>query len=131
MVTIRAQISSEDLLQAVEQLDEPALEVMYSHILTIRAQRKAPHLGSVESPLLQRINTPLPGPTTQRAKELNDKRQAETLTEAEYAELLALNAVIEAFDAERLEAMAQLAELRGLTLAQLRQQLGLDKSRHG
>jgi hypothetical protein len=58
-----------------------------------------------------------------RYTELIAKRDAETLREAEYAELLCLTKQAEAFDVARVEALARLAALRGVTLVELMRHL--------
>lgn len=61
-------------------------------------------------------------------EELMRKRQAETLTDAEYQELLRMTDEAEAFDARRSEALAELAELRNTDIDRLMRELGLQKS---
>lgn len=61
----------------------------------------------------------------QRFDLLTAKRSAETLTSEEYDELLALSDEIELRDAQRVEYLAELAQLRNISLRSLMQQLDI------
>ena len=54
------------------------------------------------------------------------KRQAETLTPEEHRELLALTSQIEAMDAERMACLADLSRIRGMSLENLMNELGIE-----
>ncbi len=56
---------------------------------------------------------------------LSAKRDAETLTPGEHQELITLSQSIEAADVARLGYMAELAKLRGISLRELRAQVGI------
>ena len=86
---------------------------------------KGNQLSHDEAALLQQINQSLSGFGWQRYHELLDKRRAETLISAEQMELIALSDQIEAANAKRIEALAQLAHLRHTTVDALMTQLGL------
>ena len=60
-----------------------------------------------------------------RLAELDAKRRAETLTPKEHKELLVLLEANEKTQAERLSALLKLAQLRGVSLDELMEQLGL------
>jgi hypothetical protein len=53
------------------------------------------------------------------------KRQAEALTDEEHAELTALSNYIEELNARRMQRLAELAHLRGITLRELLERLGI------
>lgn len=127
MATIRveAQVSTDELLRAVEQIPEQDLETFVAQVLALRAQRAAPHLGVDESALLVRINTTLSQPLQQRYDVLVAKRRADTLTPSEQRELIELTDQIEQQDAERLEALTELAQIRQTSVTQLMQTLGI------
>jgi hypothetical protein len=59
---------------------------------------------------------------------LSSKRDAESLTPGEHEELIGLSETIEAADERRLQFMAELAKLRGVSLRTLRAQLGIPGS---
>jgi hypothetical protein len=124
-VRVEAQLSSDELLKAVEQLSLPELEEFASQVIALQAQRKAPSLPQAEADLLLRINRGLSLELQRRYDELVTKRRAETLTSDEYDELLHLTDEIEQFEARRVEYLAQLARLRGTSLTALMESLGI------
>jgi hypothetical protein len=73
--------------------------------------------------LLLQTNGRLPADVQRRYDELIAKRDTETLSKAEYAELLQLTKQAEAFDVARVEALSKLAAHRGVTLSTLMDQL--------
>lgn len=124
-VKIEAQISALDLLQAVEQLSQTELEQFVEQILQVKAQRIAPSLSTNESELLIKINQDLPQELRQLYQTLIEKRNQENLTEAEYQQLLELTEQVEKYQAQRLEYLTQLAQIRQLSLTNLIAQMGL------
>jgi hypothetical protein len=62
----------------------------------------------------------------ERFEALNARRRAFTLTTEGHEELLRLIDESEAFTAQRIEAMGELAQLRQITLPALMKQLGLE-----
>jgi hypothetical protein len=125
IIQLEAQVSPRDLLRAVEQLSQPDLEQFVEDILLLRARRVAPCLPAEEAALLQRINESLPEPILQRYHELIAKRRAEALTPEEHAELLRLTDVEEKHNAQRVEALVKLAQLRQKPLRVLMDDLGI------
>ena len=127
MVTIevRAQLTSEDLLQAVEQLDTPELEEFTQHVLLLQAQRHTSLSGTTEEELLERINKKVDESFQKRYKKLIAKRQAEILTQQELSELLSMTDKMEAYGVTRLEALLQLASLRGTSLDLIMKELNI------
>lgn len=94
-------------------------------LLRERAFRLAPHVAPAEAALLARING---GPDPDRwaaYRRLQAARDAGTLTADELAELLRLSDLVEQYQADRAAALADLAALRGATLAELADALGL------
>ena len=78
-----------------------------------------------EAELLEKINQDLPPDVQRRYDELTAKRRAETLTPEEYKELLALIDCNEHADAERLQALTELAQLRHVQVISLIAELGI------
>jgi hypothetical protein len=78
-----------------------------------------------ETALLVAINRGLPADLSVRLHELQDKAEDEALTPDEHAELVALVARVQALEVERLENLSRLARLRGVSLADLMDQLGI------
>jgi hypothetical protein len=118
-------MSIDELLSAANQLSEPDLEILVNQVLLLRARRKAPVLPAAEAELLVEINQGVPPDLQQRYQVLAEKRDAETLTETEYQELLALSDRIEILAAQRVEALAKLAQLRQVSLLQVMDDLGI------
>jgi hypothetical protein len=84
--------------------------------------------ASEEAELTRKAQERLPREIESRYKVLAKKRDAESLTPSEYQELLRLTDKVERFEVQRLEALAQLARLRGLSLKALVKVLGLQPS---
>lgn len=122
---VEAQVSPDELLQAVEQLGTPDLEQFVARVLALRARRAAPSLPPEEAALLIQINLGLPSEMRARLGQLNEKCENEALTEAEHAELLGLVAQVEALEVERIERLSRLATLRGVSLTALMDELGI------
>ncbi|MCC5629506.1 STAS/SEC14 domain-containing protein [Nostoc sphaeroides CHAB 2801] len=124
-VRVEVQLSSEELLKAVEQLNQPDLERFVSQVLALQAQRKASSLPQTEAELLLKINQGIPSDTQNHYNELLSKREAENITSNEYRELLNLTEQIEKLQAQRIEYLAELARLRGISLIALMENLGI------
>ncbi len=124
-VKVQAKLSTDDLLKAIGQLDKRNLERLLQNILVLVAGRKAPSLPQNEAELLQKINQGFPQEIQQRYCSLVTRRKSETLTDAEHAELLRLTDQVEHLEKQRIEYLAELAQLRRTTLNQVMQQLGI------
>ncbi len=118
-------ISTDDLLQAAQQLERLEFERFLNRLLAIRAQRKAPGTSYPEAELLLEINRGIPANLQNRYNALEQKRQAEMLTDEDYRELLELTDRIEEWQAKRAESLSLLAQRRGVSLGQLLCDLGI------
>ncbi|MEH2363369.1 STAS/SEC14 domain-containing protein [Nostoc sp.] len=125
IVKVEVQLSSEELLKAVEQLNQPDLERFVSQVIALQAQRKAFILPQGEAELLFKINQGIPSDTQKHYNELIAKREAENITNNEYRELLHLSEQIDKLQAQRIEYLAELARLRGISLIVLMEHLGI------
>lgn len=125
-ITIQADVSVDVLVKAAEQLSETALRQFTAQVLALNAKRTAPSVTQEEAALLVHINGRLPEDVQRRYDELRAKRDAETLGDADHAELLQLTKQVEAFDVARVEALSKLAARRGVTLSALMRQLGIE-----
>jgi hypothetical protein len=85
--------------------------------------QKLDYTPTTENTLLQKIAETLPSAVQQRYNELRDKLRAETLIPIEHQELLDLINVVEQFDADRLQHLLALAQLRQISLPELLSQL--------
>lgn len=124
MPTIQVQLSKSDLLRAVADLSGPEFEAFVSDVMALRKVRSN-STPDEEAELLQRICHSLPDETRQRFRSLNAKRRAGTLASEEHAELLHLIDQIENSDADRVDALAQLARLRKKSVNELMQEIGI------
>lgn len=78
-----------------------------------------------ETELVAKIKLGLPVQEARRYQDLMGKRRTETLTPEEHEELLRLTDAAEAIQAERVQHLAELARIRGRTLDELMEELGL------
>lgn len=83
-----------------------------------------------ESELLQQINRGFSAQTWQRYHDLIARRQAEILTSEEHAELISISDQIEKANARRLRYLAELAQLRQVSLEIVMEQLGIQVPRY-
>jgi hypothetical protein len=130
-IQVRWQVSLDELLTGVEQLDNRQLNHFIDRALTLRARRLAPSLSKNETRLLHQINRGLSPTAQRRYDELTAKRRAETLTTKERRELLGLTDRLERADAERAQAVIKLAPLRHTSVMALVDELGLRPPVHG
>jgi hypothetical protein len=130
MQNVGSPASAEEIIQVVKQLPLPELEQLVDRVIAIRAERRAPHLTGSESELLSRINQSLPAGDRARLKQLIHMRDAETITSTELQELIGMTDRLEKLQAERLAALAELATLRGVTLDEVINQLGIQFPDH-
>jgi sulfur carrier protein ThiS len=124
-VHIETQITLEDLLKAVGQLSMTDLERFAAQVLRLQAQRKAVSLPAREAELLVAINQGFPAAWRARYQALQVKLQAEGLSPEEEQEFFDLITRREKWQAQRLEALAELARLRNTTLRGVMKQLGI------
>jgi hypothetical protein len=111
-ISLLETLSNDKLTQAVELLES----------LSQSPQADSAVIPSEEVSLLQTINRRLPATEQQRLDYLRLQLEAETITEPERQELLKLSDRLEQQDAERAEALFQLAQLRQVNFAELLQE---------
>lgn len=124
-VKLEAELSKENLLNAVQQLTVSELEEFMQNITAFRAQKITPNLSEKESELLLKINRNLDENIQKRYQLLINKREDESLSKNEYQELLHLTDQVEKHQAERLKYLAELSILRGCSLSDLINNLGI------
>ncbi len=117
--------SSEQLLQEVSRLSNPALDKFLDQVLLLRAERRAPHLSKKETELFATPNHHWSPETQARFNLLVTRRRANKITSEELAELRTMTDESENQAAERVRAVAELAGLRGLSFDEMWRQLGL------
>lgn len=101
------------------------MEDFASQLLSLRAQRDAPLTTASEAELLLRINRGLPETFRHRYEDVIRRRQDELLDRGEADEILQLSDQVEQMEADRVEALAELARLRGVMLTRLMSDLGI------
>jgi hypothetical protein len=123
-------MSLDELLKATTELDETGLDQLIHQVALLRVSRKAQVLPEEESHLLQQINQGVPADLRAQYQVLRAKREAETLTASEHQALIQLSLQIEQISAQRLEALATLAQLRQVSLTALMETLGIQPVTH-
>ncbi|WP_330203214.1 STAS/SEC14 domain-containing protein [Cyanobacterium sp. Dongsha4] len=122
-IKLEAQLSKEDLLQAVEQLTNTEMEEFMLNIIAFRAKKLTNHLSNKETELLLNINEVLSKDIQDKYQLLITKRQKEELNNNEYEELLTLTELIENHQNQRLKYLVELSNLRGCSLEKLMDEL--------
>jgi hypothetical protein len=118
-------MSIDELIKAANQLNETDLNQLLHQIVVLRARRKTTILPEEEAELLLKINQGIPSDLRTSYQILREKREAETLDDQEYESLIQLSNQIEQMGAQRLEALANLAQLRQVSLLDLMETLGI------
>lgn len=124
-IQVEAQLTTDELLRAVQQLNQNELEQFVFKVVNLRAKQQAPSLPKTESDLLRKINQGLPKELQKKYKVLLEKRRAEELTPKEHKELLSLSDQVEKLEAQRVEYLAEMARLRQTNMTDLMSSLGI------
>ncbi len=131
-IQVQTQLSLNALLNSLKQLTPNELHEVSKQTALLRARRLAPHLPKAEADLLLKINQGIiPEETRTRCAALTKKSRQGDLTDEEQAELMTLVDQIELLNVERIEYLAQLAQLRKTTLAALMDDLELKPLSYG
>jgi hypothetical protein len=127
-VQVLAQSTVEHLMAVVKQLSPTELCEFMRQLAAWREQNGTQ--TDEEAALLACIekNSRLPAAEQRRFNHLRRKRQAETLTKPEEAELQAFWQRVEHMNVVRLEALTKLAQRRGADVRTVMRELGLAKS---
>ncbi len=89
------------------------------------AQRRTKGLSKEETELFRNINRSLPTAVEEQYIAWQDKVHDETITPAEHQELSQIVSMVEQADADRLQALITLSQIRQVSLPELMQQLGI------
>lgn len=125
VVEVKSTLKVEDILNGVAQLQTEDLEQFLQQVGVLLARRKAPNLSERETLLLKEINNSLSLTTQKKYQTLKVKQQNGSLVEAERIALLNLVEIVEQADVIRLQALVELAQLRGITLVTLMEELDI------
>lgn len=118
-------MSVDELLMAVEDLNESDLDNLVDRALFLRARRKTSVSSSEETILLKIINQGIPNELNDRYRMLAEKRDEEILSSSESEELLSIGHQIEVIGVNRVEALAKLSVIRQTPLLKLMDSLGI------
>ncbi|TAE54581.1 MAG: STAS/SEC14 domain-containing protein [Nostocales cyanobacterium] len=122
-VKLELQLSSQELLSAVEQLNESEFEEFVSQIIILHTQRKSEKLIKQEQEHLgnNNHNHNYDSHTYYKQPSIKATKQ---MTDDEYKELLRLSEQIDQLQAHRFEYLTALANLHGVSLTELMKSLG-------
>ena len=127
MPTIQMTLSSEDLVQIVDQMPEDELADFTERVLAMKARRTTAAMDTAEEETLRSLYAAqLPPEQHARLRDLGQKLEAEeALLADERQELQALSEQAEQLNVERMKKVAELAALWGKPLPAVMHQLGL------
>lgn len=125
IVKVETELSTNNLLKAVGQLNKHEIEQFVSQVINLRAQRLVHRLSQAEAKFIVKINQGLPAEVRKRYDELIDKRRDESLNSEEYSELLRLTDQIENLEAQRMQYLSELARYRKVSLTELMENMGI------
>ncbi len=114
-----------ELTESAAQLSAQDFDRFLVNVYTQRAKSHAPSVSEKEHSLLGKIYQKLPQATLERFENLRDKCLAETLSPSEHQEYLGIIELMENHNADRLETLVQLAQIRGVAPKKLMEQLGV------
>jgi 1,6-anhydro-N-acetylmuramate kinase len=89
------------------------------------------NISTTEADLLQKITHCIPHKMQTRFNELVKQRQADTIDHTSLQELCDLSNQIELLEADRIQQLAQLAQMRSTSIEDLIKQLNLISVNHG
>lgn len=127
MTVIPINLSTNDLLKGVEQLEKEDLEEFVKRVLEIRARRLADNYQHEEATLIEKIKVGLSEAEQLSLQVFADKSQNGTLTKVEQKAYLTLTEKMETLNNQRLAALGKLAQLRNVSLKTIMEQLGQKK----
>ena len=125
-------MDAQTLLKDVAQMPLPEIERFVQSVNALITQRKSTDKTYQDRLLLRKINETILGATkTKRYQLLVQKLEAETISDSEYKEFMQLAEQEEVIRYERLIYLVELAQIRSITLPQLMENLGLNRSANG
>ncbi len=133
-MTITLDIATDLEYQILQQAQRRGLDAE-SYVLDLLRESLASRECSKgvlsESELLEEVNRGFPPQVWRRYRELIARRQADTLSPEEHAELISLIDRIEVANAHRIEFLAELATRRQVPLRELMAEMGIQPSIDG
>jgi len=124
-VTSDIEIDFDEVLNGLARLETSDLAQLVEQVIALQARRRAPSMRKNEAELLQKINQGPSPEVRKRYAELTAKLREESITPEEHQDLMELIDQIELADAERMQHMIALAQLRQVSVDALMHQLGI------
>jgi hypothetical protein len=119
------QTGFDDLVQSVSRLNTTELTTFFEKLNhTLSGQKSLSSFGD-EAVLLKQIQAIFPASVLRRFKELQTKKYAQSITQKEQEEMVAITDFIEEKSAERVVLLGELAKIRQISLSDLAKQLQL------
>lgn len=118
-------MSSTQILNEVKHLPPNELEDFVSKVLVFQAKKRTQNLPDVETQILKKIYRKFSSEKLLRLKSLRELRENNGLTEIEYEELAILTDSFEEFHAQRIKNLVKLAAIRGRSLEETMEQVGI------
>ena len=125
------QISVVELLSNVSKLNTRDFEIFLIEIQSLYSQKITATSTVTENKLLKQIKSRLISSKQIRFEYLIARRDARTINEQEFSELLILTDAIEKSDLLRLKRIAKLADLKRMTLPEVVHFYNLQPMAHG
>lgn len=132
-ITVQVTKDVEENLRKNAARQGKALDRYVSEILEQVSNYEQPtncSISAQEADLLQRINLAIPSETWAEYRRLVARRDREEITPEELDMLIAITDKIEIANAERIRHLAELAQLRGISLPELMHELGIQPESH-
>lgn len=124
-------IGIDEILTGISNLDSEELDQFIDQLLSLRARRMARALSREETEILTKINRGLPEAKIQHLTALEAKRDREGLTAEEQQELMKIVEDLEQLNVERVQYIRELALIRGITVREVMEQLGIRPLSYG
>ena len=115
-------VGFDELIQSVTQLNALELKTFLSRLSQATEQQQH---SQQEKMLLKQIKEIIPASVVRRFKQLQAKQHNNTITEKEASEILVITDFMEEKSAERVNLLAVLAKLQGVSITDLAKQLRL------
>lgn len=115
-------IGFEEFLQGASKLDSKGLEELTQKLTQLLLGKRIPRRSEREMELIKIIYTPLPEKTQKQLDSLTSKAER---TEREQKEFLQLSETVQDHHFAWLEALGELAQIRGISIEAVKKQIGL------
>lgn len=118
-IQIKSEISINDLLASVEQLDGNQLDKVIKRLLTLRVKQQITQSPKLETQLIKKISKKLSKAKQKKYEELTQKRLNYTLSVKEQKELAAIIDTVEKIESDKMQAIFTLSQIKGISPAKM------------